>query len=124
MRKTTLTVALLLAATLDASACIYKTDISYGKVTAEQVSSIKEGVTTKPELLQVLGEPAYKEAIDEHQQKWIYSYTGVKASDQAFADKPKLVLTDMLNIVLKDGVVVNCSEENMPAASDVQAMVN
>jgi outer membrane protein assembly factor BamE (lipoprotein component of BamABCDE complex) len=106
--------ALLLAAAISLSGCVYKSNVDYGtQFTSEQVSQIEKKVTTKAELLKIFGEPTMKSVISETGEKWIYTYTGGSASSQAFTMKTTSdISTHMLDILFENNVVVNFAETN------------
>jgi outer membrane protein assembly factor BamE (lipoprotein component of BamABCDE complex) len=110
LQKAILTLVIL----MPLSGCVYKSNVDYGnQFTSEQVNQIKKKVTTKSELLKILGEPAIKSVISETGEKWIYSYTGGSASSQAFTMKTTSdISTHMLDILIENDVVINFAETN------------
>ncbi len=54
-----------------------------------------------------------KSVISETDEKWVYTYTGGKATSQAFTMKTESdISTHMLDILIKSDVVVNFAETN------------
>lgn len=96
------------------SGCTYTSHVNYGnQFTSEQVALIEKNVTTKSDLVKIFGEPAVKSVLSETEEKWVYTYTGGKASAQAFTMKTNSdISTHMLDILLKNDVVVNFAETN------------
>jgi outer membrane protein assembly factor BamE (lipoprotein component of BamABCDE complex) len=113
-KKSLQKVILTLVILMPLSGCVYKSNVDYGnQFTSEQVNQIKKKVTTKSELLKILGEPAIKSVISETGEKWIYSYTGGSASSQAFTMKTTSdISTHMLDILIENDVVINFAETN------------
>lgn len=96
------------------SGCVYQSNVSYGnQFTSEQINQIHKKITTKADLLKIFGEPTIKSVISESDEKWVYSYTGGTASAQAFTMKTSSnISTHMLDILIKNNVVVNFAETN------------
>ncbi|EHH2508280.1 hypothetical protein [Vibrio parahaemolyticus] len=113
-KKLNLRVTFLLAAASMLSACVYTSNVDYGaKFTKEQVAQIEKKVTTKEDLIRILGEPNVKTVMSETGEKWVYTYTGGSASSQAFTGKTTSdISTHMLDILIENGVVVNFAETN------------
>ncbi|MGK2232409.1 outer membrane protein assembly factor BamE domain-containing protein [Colwellia polaris] len=105
---------LLLVAVLSFSGCTYSSKVDYGnQFTSEQVAQIKKNKTTSTELLQIFGEPSIKSVLNETEEKWVYSYTGGTGSVQTFTMKTTSDMsTHMLDILIRDGVVINFAETN------------
>ncbi|WP_345890795.1 hypothetical protein [Vibrio crassostreae] len=105
---------ILLVATSMLSACVYKSNVDYGtQFTKEQVAKIEKKLTTKDDIMRILGEPNVKTVISETGEEWIYTYTGGSASAQAFTGKiTSDISSHMLDILIENGVVVNFSETN------------
>ncbi|ELA7884061.1 hypothetical protein F0241_14170 [Vibrio kanaloae] len=113
-KKLNLRVTFLLVAASMLSACVYTSNVDYGaKFTKEQVAQIEKKVTTKEDLIRILGEPNVKTVMSETGEKWVYTYTGGSASSQAFTGKTTSdISTHMLDILIENGVVVNFAETN------------
>ena len=113
-KKLNLRVTFLFAAASMLSACVYTSNVDYGaKFTKEQVAQIEKKVTTKEDLIRILGEPNVKTVMSETGEKWVYTYTGGSASSQAFTGKTTSdISTHMLDILIENGVVVNFAETN------------
>ncbi|MEZ9525590.1 hypothetical protein [Enterovibrio norvegicus] len=113
-KKLNFRVTFLLVAASMLSACVYKSDVDYGtQFTKEQVAQIEKKVTTKEDLIRIFGEPNVKTVISETGEKWVYTYTGGSASSQAFTGKTTSdISTNMLDILIENGVVVNFAETN------------
>ena len=94
--------------------CTYQSNVNYGKqFTTEQVNQIVKNVTTTSELLEIFGEPAVKSVLSETEEKWVYTYTGGKATAQAFTMKTTSdISTHMLDLLIKNNIVINFAETN------------
>ncbi|MDR7119766.1 hypothetical protein [Rheinheimera soli] len=85
----------------------YKTGNEFA---SENVAKIEKGVTTDSQLVLLIGQPFMKTVISETEQKWIYSHTvaNAKATNYVFSMQVESTgITKMLDVLLKDGVVVN-----------------
>ena len=98
------------------SACTYTSSMNSGtSFTPKQVSLIKKGITDEVSLVNLLGQPQVKTVISETDVKWIYTYTEGSASAQAFTMKTTSnFTTHMLDILVRDGVVINFAETHTP----------
>lgn len=77
---------------------------------SENVKSIVKGKTKSTELIQLFGQPFSKTVISANEEKWIYTYSSGTASAQSYLVTTKVETTGhqkMLDILLKDGVVIN-----------------
>lgn len=112
MRK--LLVAALFASFL--SGCTYSNSYESGsQISAENVSSIVKGKTTEAELVSMFGQPISKGVVSDNETKWIYTHNAVSASAQAFTMKTTSnAEITTLDILLRDGVVVNYAYTKSP----------
>ncbi|MBZ4680459.1 MAG: hypothetical protein JG763_3088 [Shewanella sp.] len=106
----------IFAALLALSACTYTSNMNVGtNFSSEQAAQIIKEQTTEAELVNLLGQPQVKTVINDTDVKWIYSYTEGSASAQAFTMKTTSdFTTHTLDILLRNGVVVNFAETHAP----------
>lgn len=79
------------------------------------VKEIERGSTTSSELLGMFGEPFSKTVISEHEEKWIYMYSSATSKAQSYVvtiHVETVSVRKVLDILLKDGVVVNFTFTN------------
>ena len=96
--------------------CTYTNSYDTGtKISSENVNKIVKGKTTEAELIAMFGQPFSKSVVSENEMKWIYAHNSVSASAQAFTMKTTSS-SEMttLDILLKDGVVVNYAFTKTP----------
>jgi hypothetical protein len=89
------------------------------------VNQIVKAKTTKADLLQMFGQPFSKTVISENEEKWIYMYSSGTVKAQSYVLTMKVESTGqqkMLDILLRDGIVVNYTynEGPMPGSLSVQ----
>lgn len=106
--------------------CTYTSEVSYGTpFNSEQVSGIVKGSTTTIELESIFGQPSIKSVLSENEEKWVYSYTGGSASAQAFTMKTTSdISTHMLDILIRDGKVINFAETKTKNNMNIKSSVN
>lgn len=123
MKKILLVIIPLIALS---SACTYTSNVNTGtSFTTEQVSKIVKGSTTEARLVELLGQPQVKTVLNEKDVKWVYSYTEGSASAQAFTMKTTSnFTTHTLDILVRDGVVLNFAETHSPLNVNMTNTVN
>ncbi|MCE9791639.1 hypothetical protein LZ659_08525 [Shewanella indica] len=106
----------IFTALITLSACTYTSNMNVGtNFSSEQVAKIAKGKTAEADLVNLFGQPQVKAVINETDVKWIYSYTEGSASAQAFTMKTTSdFTTHTLDILLRNGVVVNFAETHAP----------
>ncbi|WP_445946238.1 hypothetical protein [Shewanella sp.] len=111
----------ILVPLLALSACTYTSNMNVGtNFSSEQAAKITKGKTTEAELVILLGQPQIKTVINETDVKWIYSYTEGSASAQAFTMQTTSdFTTHTLDILLRDGVVLNFAETHTPTNMNI-----
>ncbi|MCL1075910.1 hypothetical protein [Shewanella dokdonensis] len=90
---------------------------------ATKVTSIVKGKTSADELQILMGQPFTKTVIDENSERWGYLYTDVtsKAKSYVFSvDVNTTGLRKQLDVLIKDGVVVNYSYTEAPIGSQLK----
>ena len=102
--------------------CTYTTHMNTGnQFSSDKVALIQKQKTTDKELIALLGQPTTKTVISETDVKWIYSYTDGSASAQAFTAKTTSNFTvHTLDILIRDGVVLNFVENHAPVNTNLQ----
>jgi outer membrane protein assembly factor BamE (lipoprotein component of BamABCDE complex) len=107
---------LLIALVLGLAGCTYTNEMKTGTpFDSYKVVQIQKGKTTEQNLVTMFGQPTTKAVLNEHDMKWIYSYTDGSASAQMFTAKTTSNFTmHMLDILIRDGVVINYAETNSP----------
>ena len=87
------------------------TSYSVGKsFSSESVAKIIKGKTTSAQLVQLFGEPFTKSVISANEEKWIYMHSSGTSSAQSYVFTMDVKTTGTqktLDILLKDGVVIN-----------------
>lgn len=84
------------------------------------VASIERGTTTATELISMLGEPFTKSVISANEEKWIYTHISGKATAQNYIVTMRIEsdgLQKTLDLLLKDGIVVNYTYNEVPVSS-------
>jgi outer membrane protein assembly factor BamE (lipoprotein component of BamABCDE complex) len=82
--------------------------------TAEQVAQIKNGATTREQLLQMFGEPQSKMAAPDGTERWTYSFR----KETAGRNIPEgTVGSGALQLELRKGVVTRCQHTQMRMVS-------
>ncbi|AKJ41806.1 hypothetical protein [Pragia fontium] len=106
--------------------CVYTSSYEVGKAfDEEKVSQIVKGKTTEAELLSMFGQPFAKSVISETDSKWVYSHSKGSASAQAFTMKTESNMNmSTLDILVRDGIVVNYAFTSGPVAPYVTSSVN
>lgn len=96
--------------------CTYTNQYESGsQIAVENVNRIVKGKTTEAELIGMFGQPFSKAVISATELKWIYTHNAVSASAQAFTMKTtSSAEMTTLDILLKDGVVVNYAYTKSP----------
>ncbi|ARI08276.1 hypothetical protein FMJ45_06360 [Klebsiella michiganensis] len=96
--------------------CTYTNQYESGsQISVENVNRIVKGKTTEAELIGMFGQPFSKAVISATEAKWIYTHNAVSASAQAFTMKTtSSAEMTTLDILLKDGVVVNYAYTKSP----------
>ena len=96
--------------------CTYTNQYESGsQIAVENVNRIVKGKTTEAELIGMFGQPFSKAVISATEVKWIYAHNAVSASAQAFTMKTtSSAEMTTLDILLKDGVVVNYAYTKSP----------
>ncbi|EJD6389122.1 hypothetical protein I6K44_02965 [Klebsiella pneumoniae] len=96
--------------------CTYTNQYESGsQIAVENVNRIVKGKTTEAELIGMFGQPFSKAVISATEVKWIYTHNAVSASAQAFTMKTtSSAEMTTLDILLKDGVVVNYAYTKSP----------
>lgn len=96
--------------------CTYTNQYESGsRISVENVNRIVKGKTTEAELIGMFGQPFSKAVISATEAKWIYTHNAVSASAQAFTMKTtSSAEMTTLDILLKDGVVVNYAYTKSP----------
>ncbi|EPY7167439.1 TPA: hypothetical protein ACXR0H_002962 [Klebsiella variicola subsp. variicola] len=96
--------------------CTYTNQYESGsQIAVENVNRIVKGKTTEAELIGMFGQPFSKAVISATEAKWIYTHNAVSASAQAFTMKTtSSAEMTTLDILLKDGVVVNYAYTKSP----------
>ncbi len=96
--------------------CTYTNQYESGsQIAVENVNRIVKGKTTEAELIGMFGQPFSKAVISATEVKWIYTQNAVSASAQAFTMKTtSSAEMTTLDILLKDGVVVNYAYTKSP----------
>lgn len=89
------------------------------------VSQIEKGKTTDKDLIDLFGQPLSKSVVSDTEVKWIYSYSvfSSKARSLVFTTQVRTSgFYKKLDVLLKDGVVVNFtySEGDTPHAGLIQ----
>ncbi len=77
---------------------------------SENIKSIVKGKTKNTELIKLFSQPFSKTVISKNEEKWIYTYSSGTASAQSYLVTTKVETTGnqkTLDILLKDGVVIN-----------------
>ncbi|MBB1363808.1 hypothetical protein H5125_16845 [Shewanella sp. SR44-4] len=111
-----LTGILTFSAAILLSACTYTSNMNMGNnFSADQTAQITKGKTTETDIITLFGQPSVKTVLNETDVKWIYSYTEGSSSAQAFTMKTTSdFTTHTLDILLRDGVVINFAETHAP----------
>lgn len=96
--------------------CTYSNSFENGTpIAAENVNKIVKGKTTEIELIGMFGQPFAKSVVSANESKWVYVHTTGTASAQAFTMKTSSnAEQEMLDLLLKDGVVVNYAYTKTP----------
>ncbi|KGA31114.1 hypothetical protein [Pectobacterium odoriferum] len=102
--------------------CVYSSHFETGApVAVENVNKIVKGKTTEAELISLFGQPLSKAAVSATESKWIYSHTSSTASAQAFTMKTtSSAEITTLDILIKDGVVINYAFTKSPLNPSVK----
>ena len=98
------------------SGCTYSNHYESGsKISVDDVNQIVKGKTTEAELVSMFGQPFAKSVVSDNEMKWTYTHNTVSASAQAFTMKTTSdAEMTTLDILLKDGVVVNYAYSKTP----------
>lgn len=92
------------------SGCV-STSYSVGKsFSSDSVTKIIKGKTTSAQLIQLFGEPFTKSLISANEEKWIYMHSSSTSSAKSYVFTMEVKTTGTqktLDILLKDGVVIN-----------------
>ncbi len=106
--------------------CVYTSNYEVGKAfDEEKVSQIVKGKTTETELISMFGQPFTKAVVSDTDSKWVYSYSKGSASAQAFTMKTESNMKmSTLDILVRDGVVINYAFTSGPVAPYVTSSVN
>ncbi|HHB8369046.1 TPA: hypothetical protein ACQ8GL_005005 [Klebsiella pneumoniae] len=96
--------------------CTYSNHYESGsQISVENVNRIVKGKTTESDLIAMFGQPMSKGVVSANETKWIYTHNTVSASAQAFTMKTTSnAEMTTLDILLKDGVVVNYAYTKSP----------
>ena len=87
------------------------------------VKKIEKGKTTSDDLFQMFGYPFSKTVVTENEEKWIYMYSSGTAKAQSYIITTKASTTGqqkMLDILIKDGVVINFTYNEGPMPSTIE----
>lgn len=96
--------------------CTYTNNYESGtKIDVEKVNQIVKGKTTEADLVSMFGQPFSKSVVSQNESKWLYAYNFASASAQAFTMKTtSSAETTTLDILLRDGVVINYTYSKTP----------
>lgn len=113
---------IFLAVAIALTGCTYTTQMTSGnQYPAYKVVEIQKGKSTEQDLIRLFGQPTTKSVINEHDVKWIYSYTEGSASTQAYTMKTTSnFVLHTLDILMRDGVVLNYAESASPVNTSLQ----
>lgn len=102
--------------------CTYTNKYESGsQISVESVNKIAKGKTTEADLIAMFGQPFSKAVLSASETKWIYTHNSVSASAQAFTMKTTSnAEMTTLDILLKDGVVVNYAYTKSPINPTIQ----
>lgn len=106
----------MVAAAILLGGCTYSNKYESGSTIAvENVNKIAKGKTTEADLIAMFGQPFSKAVVSASESKWIYTHNSVSASAQAFTMKTtSSAEITTLDILLKDGVVINYEYTKSP----------
>ncbi|WP_392552927.1 hypothetical protein RHO14_03420 [Orbus wheelerorum] len=96
------------------SGCTYTATSETGSsIDQDKVLLIQKGKTTEQQIKAMFGEPMTKIVINDTDTKWIYQHIVSTASSQMYTGKTSQALSnDILDILFRNGVVVNFSNTN------------
>ena len=100
----------VLAMSLALSGCATSHYTSGKDFPSENVASIVKGKTTTTELKDLFGDPFAKSAVNETDEKWVYTYANGSAHAQSYLVTMKVTTTGTqktLDLLIRNDTVIN-----------------